>query len=527
MKRWGLLALVFTIAISCTKKEEKAEFGLDLKETIRVNFLTEPPSLDWEKSTDTTSAFIQTNLMDGLAEYDFDSPELSVKPALAESWEASNNATKWVIKLRQGVMWNDGVELVAQHVVDGWERLLRPTTASEYAYYLFAVNGARDYNSGKIKDFSKVGVKALDKYTLEVNLDSPRSYFPKMLTHHCTHPIRLDVIAKHGEDTWADEGKIVTLGAYNLKKWDHDRIIHLERNETYYGEKAKIKNVLVYMILEQSTAVGLMDTGKLDFQYEVPKANIRALQKRDDYISIPIFGTYYYGFNHTRAPFNNIHLRKAVAQAIDTKEIETVINGAGKSTSNLIPPGLLGYDPSIPNPFNIESAKSELAAAGYGPEKPFKFTLSFNTNENHQLIGENVQAQLKKNIGALMELKNEEWKVYLKTLLAKDFDLYRLGWISDYPDPNDFASLMLSYSENNRGKYNNPKYDALVEKAASELDEQKRAELYRQAQNVLLKEDAGIVMIYSYVNAMLVSKRVKNFPVNSMYQFPLKGASLD
>jgi oligopeptide transport system substrate-binding protein len=519
----GLLALAMT---SCTKKEEKAEFGLDLKETIRVNFLVEPPSLDWMKSTDTTSAFVQTNLMEGLAEYDFTSKDLTVKPALAVSWESSDSAKKWVIKLRQDVKWNDGVPFEAKHVVDGWERLLRPTTASEYAYYLFALTGARDYNSGKIKDFSQVGVKAVDKYTIEVKLDSPRSYFPKMLTHHATYPARLDVIAKHGEDTWADVGKIVTLGPYNLVKWEHDRIIHLERNENYFGEKAKIKNVLVYMISELSTSVGLMDTGKMDFQYEVPKSNIRAMRERDDFTEQPILGVYYYGFNFTRPPFNNKDLRKAISAAINRKEIETVIGGAGKATTNLIPPGLLGYDPSIPDSYNVDEAKKSYAAAGYSEAKPLKFTFSFNTNENHQLIGENVQAQLKKNLGISMELKNEEWKVYLKTLTAKDFDMYRLGWISDYPDPNDFMGLMLSYSENNRGKYSNPEFDKLVEQAASELDEAKRAELYKQAQKIILLDDAGVVMIYSYVNSMLISKRIKNFPVNAMYQFPLKGASL-
>ena len=172
----------FFITAGCTKKEQTAEFGLPLENTIRINYLTEPPSLDWSKSTDTTSSFIETNIMDGLVQYDFSKPQLDVKPALAESWTPSDNAKTWTFTIRKGVKWTDGKELTAQHFVDGWERLLRPTTASEYAYYLYAVKNARDYNEGKIEDFSKVGVKAVDPYTLKVELTAPRSYFPLMLT---------------------------------------------------------------------------------------------------------------------------------------------------------------------------------------------------------------------------------------------------------------------------------------------------------------------------------------------------------
>lgn len=515
------------LIVGCTKKQEKSEFGLDINDTIRVNFLTEPPSLDWSKSTDTTSSFVEINIMDGLAEFDFTKPNLSVKPALAESWEPSNGSKTWTFKLRQGVKWTDGVELEASHFVDGWERLLRPTTASEYGYYLFGVKNARKYNEGKLKDFSKVGVRAEDKYTLVVDLDTPRSYFPLMLTHHASYPIRKDVIAKHGEDTWADEGKIVTLGAYKLKKWEHDRIIHLERNEDYYGEKAKIKNVLVYMILEQSTAVGLVDTGKLDFQLEVPKSDIRVLRNREDYVNIHNLGIYYYGFNTKKAPYNDSRVRRAIAMAIDRKEIATVIGGGEKPTGNIIPPGLIGHDEEIGTKFDPAAAKALLAEAGYTDMTNFpKLTLNFNTNENHQLVAENVQAQLKRNLGVSLELKNEEWKVYLKTLRTNNFGIYRMGWVSDYPDPADFMSLMLSYSENNRSKWVNKKYDSLVEKAAAELDSDKRIEAYTQAQKILLEKDAPIVPLYVYSSNVLVSKRVKNFPINEMRQFPLKGASL-
>ena len=525
MKKYIYLLTISLVLFGCTRKQSSSlPFGLDVNETIRVNYLTEPPSLDWSKSTDTTSSFIQTNIMDGLLQFDFDTPTLKVKPALALSWEHENN-TVWTFKLRNDVKWSDGTPLVASHFVDGWERLLRPTTASEYAYYLFIIKGAKDYNSSKIKDFSKVGVQSVDDHTLRVTLDKSISYFPLMLTHHTTYPIRLDVIESHGEDGWADEGKIVTLGAYKLSKWKHDNLIHLERNEEYYDEKAKAKNILVYMVAEHSTAVSLFDTGKLDFQSEVPKSEIRAIRQRPEYRNLSNFGVYYYGFNTEHELLSDKRVRRAIAMSINRAEITKVMGGGELPTTNIIPKGLIGYNENIGIKFDPEGAKKLLADSDIDLNDK-KILFHFNTNENHKLIAENVQAQLKKNLGLELELKNEEWKVYLQTLKASNFDIFRMGWISDYPDPHDFMSLMLSYSDNNRTKWKNSTYDEKVTEASSESDEQKRIAIYNEAQRILLEDEVPILPLYIYNTNILISNRLKDFPENEMRQFPMKGVSI-
>ncbi len=519
-----LLPLIF---LGCTRDKKSASslpFDLNVSQTIRVNYLTEPPSLDWSKSTDTTSSFIQTNIMDGLVQFDFNAPSLKVKPALAQSWEQENN-TVWTFKLRHDVQWSDGQPLIAKHFVDGWERLLRPSTASEYAYYLFVIKDAKKYNSGQIDDFSKIGVEAVDDHTLKVTLSKPISYFPLMLTHHTTYPIRLDVIATHGEDTWADEGKMVTLGAYKLAKWQHDSLIHLEKNENYYGDKAKTKNILVYMVAEHSTAVGLFDTGKLDFQSEVPKSEIRAIRQRPEYVNLANFGVYYFGFNTEHPLLGDLRVRKAIAMSINKAEIAEVTGGGELPTTNIIPRGLIGYDENIGIKFDPEAARKILADANIDLTDK-KLVFNFNTNENHKLIAENVQAQLKKNLDLNLELKNEEWKVYLQSLKMGNFDIFRMGWISDYPDPNDFMSLMLSYSDNNRTKWKNDEYDTKVTLAASESDKTKRIKLYTEAQKILLEDEVPIVPIYIYNTNILVSKRLRDFPINEMRQFPMKGVSI-
>ncbi len=252
--------LAITLAISvfgCTKKSG-LEYGLELKDTLRVNLQSEPPSLDWSKSTDTTSSTVTNNLMDGLTDYNLKDPELGLVAALATEWKPSADAKVWTFTLRKGVKWTDGVEFTAQHVIDGWQRLLDPKTASEYAYFLFDVKGAKDFNAGKEKDFSKVGIRVDGEGKLVIELDKSMSYFPMLLTHHATFPVRKDLIEKFG-DKWTDPAHMVTLGAYKLKVWEHDKNLVLERNDEYYGEKAKIKNILFYMINEFSTAVNLFE----------------------------------------------------------------------------------------------------------------------------------------------------------------------------------------------------------------------------------------------------------------------------
>ena len=142
--------------------------------------------------------------------------------------------------------------------------------------------------------------------------------------------------------------------------------------------------------------------------------------------------------------------------------------------------------------------------------------LGFNTNEDHQRVAENIQAQLKTNLGIQVELQNQEWKVYLKTVRTDAPHMYRMGWIADYPDPDNFLSLMTSYSENNYTNWGNEEFDTLVESGRSVLDKEKRREIYRRAQQILTQVEAPVVPIYNYVSFYLVSERVKNYPVNQM-----------
>lgn len=520
-----LICLFFTLS-ACTKNTSRVEYGLDIKETIRINLLQEPPSLDWSKATDTTSALVLYQIMDGLVGYNLNDPELGLVPALASEWAPSDGGKVWTFTLRKDAKWTDGVEFSAQNVLDAWERLLNANTASEYAYQLFPVKNAKAYNGGKIKDFKEVGLSVNDKGQLVVTLEKPMGYFPMLLTHHSTAPLRKDIVDKFG-DKWTDPANIQTLGAYRLKIWDHDKAVVMERFDGYYGDKAKIKNIIGYMINEYSTALNLYEGGKLDFQETIPLKELPRYRGNPGLHVVPSLSLYYYGFNTRKPPFNNVKLRHAFSHAVDRKQITDLLAGGQTPLTAWVPTGMFGYQNEVGLKFDPERARKLLDEAGYKDRSKFpKITLAFNTNENHQRVAENVQAQIKKNLGIEVQISNEEWKVYLNRLKTDVPSIYRMGWLADFPDPDNFMSLMLSYSDNNKTGWANPKYDSTVESAASTLDKEKRRTFYVESQKLLTETDAPVIPLYSDVRPILLSERVQNFPINTLNRWELKGVTL-
>lgn len=520
------LFLIALLLAGCTAKNS-LEYGLDLKDTIRINLQVEPPTLDWTMAHDTTSGHIIKNIMQGLIDYDLNDPQLTAIGALATEWTASPDARIWTFTLRKGVKWTDGVEFSAQQVLDAWERMLNPKSRCQYGYFFFPVKNGEAYFRGKVKDFSQVGFKINDKGQIIVELDHPMVFFPKLLAHSATFPIRKDLIEKYGEDKWTDPAHMVSLGPYKLKIWDHDKAIVLERNDSFWGPKAKTKNVLGYMILEYSTAVSLFRADRLDFQENLPWTDVSQLKSLPGFRETPLLGFYFYAFNTRKPPFDNVKVRKAFANAIDRKQITDLLSAGLVAQGGWLPKGLFGYQPDIGIKFDVARANQLLDEAGFKDRSKFpKFSIGFNTDENHQRVAENIQAQLKKNLGVVAELQNEEWKVYLAHLKSDAPAIYRLGWITDYPDPDAFMKIMLSTAENNYTGWKNKTYDDLVNTATAQLSDTQRIETYKKAQIFMVEDEVPVFPIFSIVYPQLISPRLKNFPTNMLNRIDLKGVSI-
>jgi oligopeptide transport system substrate-binding protein len=489
--------------------------------TLQINLGTEPPTLDWTRATDSVSITVIEQLMRGLTQL---GPDLQPVPALAERWDVSEDGLRYTFHLRRGVQWTDGVPLRADQFVYAWRRLLDPRTAAEYAYFLFPVKGAHAYNAGTLRDPERVGVRALDARTLEVELERPLVYFPSITTFMVTFPARRDVIEAHGE-SWTEPGNIATLGPFRLESWQHEYKIVLRPNPAYFDGAPPLQGVVAYMVNEGSTALILFEQGILDL-VRVPPLEIRRFADRPGYRRIPALRGYYYGFNTHDPPFDDARVRRAFSMAVDRRELPKVLRGGEIPAPYWIPPGMPYHNPKIGLPFDPEGARQLLAEAGVDPERLAPIRVVYNTDQTHRLVAQNMQEQWQRNLGVRIELQSREWKVFLRELATRAPPVYRLGWGADYPDPDNFMNLFTSYSANNHTGWGNPRYDRLVEEAASEGDAQRRQELYDEAQRILCERDVPIAPLFVSAINLLVKDRVRNFEANAMDLWFLDGVEV-
>jgi len=267
---------------------------------------------------------------------------------------------------------------------------------------------------------------------------------------------------------------------------------------------------------------------RLDIATPLLSRDLPFLKKRKDHYQYNSLSLYYYGFNVKKPNLKDPRIRKAIAQAIDREEIIQLLNRGDQALKSWIPKGLFAYNKEIGLSFNPKESKKLLKEMGYHKASDLpKIQIFYNSTADHKMIAENIQAQLKKNIGLTVELNNQEWKTYLQRLKTKDVELFRLGWLADYPDPHNFMNLMASFSDNNHTDWKNKKYDKLILKAMSKEDGLIRQKLYDKAQKILLEEEVPVFPIFTAVSHVLISPRVKNYPMNVMSYVLFKNIKLD
>lgn len=459
--------------------------------------------------------------MVGLTELDRD---LKPAPVIAKSWEILDGGRRVVFHLRDDVLWSDGQKVRAQDFEYAWKRLLHPQTASEYAYFLFDIFNAEAFNRGEVTDHSLVGVRAKDDWTLEVQLKHPASYFVALTTFEVTFPQRQDIIERFG-GKWTDPANIVTNGPFLLALWRHENEIRLTTNPKFFLGKPAIEKVGMFMVNEKTTALAMYEQGQLDFidNRSIPVLEKPRLAKSPGFRSVPQLRGYYYGFVTDRKPFDDVRVRKAFSLAIDRTVFPKILHGGEQPASSWIPPGMLGHNPQIGLFYNPPEARRLLREAGYPDGKGFpKVTLGYNTNEDHKIVAEAIQGMWKRNLGVLVQLENQEWKVYLKKLTADPPHIFRLGWGADYPDPDNFMKLFTALSGNNNTRWKNPRYDRLLDLAAKEFDKKKRTRLYNEAQQILCEIDLPIIPLFTTAESTVLSPRFIGLELNSMGSLNLR-----
>ncbi|HEY7554382.1 MAG TPA: peptide ABC transporter substrate-binding protein [Candidatus Binatia bacterium] len=488
---------------------------------FRVNLGTEPPTLDWSLATDHVSFNVIANLMVGLSEFD---KTLKPAPVIAKTWEFQDGGRKIIFNLRDDVSWSDGKKVRAQDFEYSWKRLLDPKTASEYAYILFDIVNAQDYHEGKIAEPSAVGVRAVEDFKLEVRLRHPASYFLAITTFEVTFPQRQDIVEKFAA-RWTEPGNIVTNGPYRLSSWKHENEIELTANPGFFRGTPAIDKIRMFMVNEKTTALAMYEQGQLDFvdNHSIPIFEKKRLSNQRGFKRVPQLRGYYYGFRTDRPPFDDPRVRQAFMMALDRSVFPNILHGGEIPASSWIPPGMLAHNAKIGLLFNAVEARRLLREAGYPDGKGFPpVVLAYNTEEDHKLVAEAAQSMWQRNLGVLVKLENQEWKVYLKQLQNDPPAIFRLGWGADYPDPDNFMKLFTANSGNNHTRWKNKKYDQLLEQAARELDGKRRVKLYDQAQKILCETDLPIMPLFWVAESTLLNPHFTGLEFNSMARMDLR-----
>jgi oligopeptide transport system substrate-binding protein len=533
------LLLVFVmlamIVVGCGQKNNETSNGETEGDTAKgseekgnmivANISSEPRTIDPAINNATDGSTVIFNIFEGLARInlDDDTPE----PGIAENWDVSEDGTKYTFHLREDLKWSDGTPLTAEDVKYGIVRVLDPNTASSYAYHAYCIKNGKDFYEGKAKA-EDVGVKVIDDTTLEIELEYPVPYFLDIISWHLLLPLKADVV-ENNPDGWSQNPEtIISNGPFRVKEWKHNEYILLEKNPYYWDkDNVKLDNVKLVMITDENTALTAFKTGSIDYMSNIPPVQIPQLVSSGEAEVSDQLGTYFYCFNVNKKPFDDVRVRKALALAIDRQALtKTITQGGQKPAIGFIPFGLPGadkskdfreeVDPYIDINANVEEAKKLLAEAGYPEGEGFpEVSLTYNTNENHKAVAEAVQAMWKKNLGINVSLTNQEWKVFIDTRSQGDYDIARHGYFSDFNDLGSLFDLWVTDSPNNDCKYSNPKYDELVTAARKEQDPAKRAELYHQAEDVLM-EDMPVLPVYYYTQNYLLKPHVKDMHISPL-----------
>ena len=512
--------LVFYLPNAVCQPRQEAPPTPGVEEAVLNLYGIDPLTLDPAVSGEMTSHEYIMQLFGGLVRLD---DNLEPAPDIAEKWQVSQDGKTYTFYLRQDVSFHDGRQVKAEDFKYSWERACDPETRSmTAATYLGDIVGVGEVLSGEREDIG--GVRVIDDYTLEVTIDAPKSYFLSKLTYPTAFVVdRADV--ESGWEWWRSPNG---TGPFKLKQWDENQLLVLERNELYYRESARVN--LVVFKLWGGVPMNMYETGEIDvtgvgISY-IEKVTDEAGPFYQDLRVAPELSFFYIGFNTTKPPFDDVNIRRAFSQAIDKdKLVSLVFKGMMQPADGILPPGMPGYNEELLGlDYDIDGARELIANSRYGDVSQLP-PITITTAGWGGLISQGLEAivyQWRNNLGVEVKVRQLEPERFLYHLGEEKDEMFYIGWIADYPHPQDFLDVLFhSGTDNNYGEYSNPEVDALLERAGVEQDNNLSLALYQQAEQLLV-EDAACLPLWFGQNYVLVKSYIEGYNLN-----PLGFAILD
>ncbi len=449
---------------------------------------TDPYTLDPALAAEANSNQFVTQIFGGLVRFD---ENLDVVPDIAGSWDVSPDRLTYTFHLRHDVVFQDGTAVTAADVVYSWERACDPATGSTVAAtYLGDIAGALDKLSGKAASIS--GLSAPDDYTVQVTITQPISYFLAKLTYPTAFVVEQKNVAQ-GADWYRHP---VGTGPFKLTDWTQGQSLTLARNTSYHGQIATLEEVK-YLFLS-GIPMDQYESGEIDVtgvsSIYIDRVQDPAGPFYGQLQVTPELSFSFIGFNTTTAPFDDVHVRRAFSYALDKDKIISVMfRDMVKKADGILPPGIPGYNPDLKGlDFDVAKARQELALSSYGSAAnlpPITITTAGYGGGVSPMI-EAAVVQWRENLGVEVTIRQMEPERYYYNLTAEKNELFDMGWIADYPNPQDFLDLLFhTGAQNNFGQYSNPAVDGLLDQAAVAEGDAALA-LYRQVEQMLVDDAA-------------------------------------
>jgi oligopeptide transport system substrate-binding protein len=524
--RVAVILMLALLAAGCGRRETQVEMATR-QQLMLVGNGAEPSDLDPQTITGVPEANIVYTLFEGLTRTD--PTTLEARPGVAERWDVSGDAKTYTFHLRADAKWSDGKALTAHDFISSFRRMLAPELASDNADQMYPVVNAEGYHKGTLKDFSQVGFRAIDDRTLEVRLRHPAGYLLKTMASRVWFPVPMHVLEKFGPvfkpgSPWTRAGNLVCNGPFVLHEWQPNRHVEVRRSPTYWNRATvRLSGVRFVPMENQSAEEAAFRAGQLHLTMSVPLTKLDVYRREaPEQLKIhPYSGVYYYNFNVTRPPFDDVRLRQALAMSVDRETIVKRITRAGETPAyHFTIEGIDGYVSQARTRLDFEAARKLLAEAGFPAGRGLPpVTLLYNTSENHRAIAEAVQQTWKTELGLDVRLENQEWRVYLDSMQQKAFQICRAGVIMEPYDPSQFLQVFTKDSGFNRTGWSDPEYDKLYGQVMQTANRSQRLELMQRMEKILT-DAMPILPVYYYTKSYLMQPSVRGSAENLMARIP-------
>jgi len=523
------MALLAFVAAGCARHENPADAGIRTG-TLLIGNGAEPQDLDPQVVTVLSDQNIMMALFEGLTALD----EQTTKPvpAAAERWESSADGLTWTFHLRAELKWSNGEPLTASDFVASWRRVLDPAMASENGWYFYAVKNAEAFNSGRLRDFSAVGLAAPDARTLVIQLEHPTPFLPALVSLPSWFPVNPRVVAKFGGQdrrgsAWTRPGNHVGNGPFRLAEWTPNSRIVVVRNPHYWDDARNRLNRIEFSAIENpETEERDFRVGQLHVTYFLPLDKIPAWREHDParLRLDPQSQANFLRLNVTRPPLNDARVRRALSLAIDRETLtRTVLRGSRQPAFALTPPGTGGYTARAGVHADFDAARGLLAEAGFpGGRGLPELELQCRNDGINPKLAEAFQEIWRRELGVRVAIAPLEQKTWIQNQQTLSYGITLAAWTADYPDPVTFLGLFSSDNAYNWTGWRNPEYDRLLAEAARTLEPVARYEVFQQAEKLLL-EEAPVAPVYVGAQTYLIHPAVRGWVpaplVYRRYQF--------